>query len=880
MAEALRARRAHPAPAVAEPARRRRRRPRRAGRRARRAPRSGHRPRRNGRARAKRATGARGATLYCTLEPCNHHGPHPAVRAGRRCAAGIARVVVGDARSEPAVSRRRAASGSRPRASTMRLGRARRGGPRSGLALRRHARVRAPVRGPEDRDVARWLLRAAPDGRRAAGRPFYLTGDAARRDVHIGCGAGATWCSSARGRWPPTAPRLDGRLVQTLTTRARPRIRCRPTWTPTSASAPAGARPHRVFAGARGGRGPAAAPIDRHGGRGRAVRRTRRPRRPDGRSLARFRERGGHVLLVEGGPTLAASFLAARPGRSLGLVRRARRARLGVQLADVRAAAASFHLTRIERVGADVKAVFDRLSFDDAPRRGRRREGGALMFTGLVREIGAIRSVRRGRRRRPSLEIDAADAAPGLRHRRQRRGERHLPDGDAPSTGSRFSVDLSAETLRATTAGRWRAGDRVHLEPSLRAADALGGHFVLGHVDGVGRVVRVGATGRRAAADGRARRRGVLAQLLPKGSIAVDGVSLTLDEGPFVRLVHGHARSRETLRETRLGGARGRRRASTSRSTSWPRRPRRRCGRPLATAHGDPPHGRGPGRCDRTSGTRMAVNAETRCKHHDGTREARLDSRRAGRAAPRRTDHRRGRRGPRERGGLHRGGGEGDAGDDQLPQQARPRPDLPRGDPRAAAGARTRADGRRQHRPRSARRSPCRSTRRRGITHRHLGARPRAHGAGVPRPGDARPRDLARPGHVFPLEAQPGGVLRRAGHTEAAVDLSRMAGLVPRRRPLRDHGRRREHGAAAAPARDRRRVRPASSSRLPISSPTAAGTRRLVHREIEVDLPTRSGSFRLVAYSTTVDQAVHLALVKGTFDPGDDRSWCACTPSA
>ena len=61
----------------------------------------------------------------------------------------------------------------------------------------------------------------------------------------------------------------------------------------------------------------------------------------------------------------------------------------------------------------------------------------------------------------------------------------------------------------------------------------------------------------------------------------------------------------------------------------------------------------------------------------------------------------------------------------------------------------------------------------------HLRARPRAHDPGRDRPRASRPRDLVQPGHVFPLKAAPGGVLERAGQTEAAVDLARLAGLNP-----------------------------------------------------------------------------------------------------
>jgi 3,4-dihydroxy 2-butanone 4-phosphate synthase/GTP cyclohydrolase II len=125
-----------------------------------------------------------------------------------------------------------------------------------------------------------------------------------------------------------------------------------------------------------------------------------------------------------------------------------------------------------------------------------------------------------------------------------------------------------------------------------------------------------------------------------------------------------------------------------------------------------------------------------------------------------------------------------------------------------------------------------------------------------------RPDDLARPGHVFPLEAQPGGVLQRAGHTEAVVDLCRLAGLYPAGvlcEILDDDG---------SMARLPRLRAMADAFGLPVVSiaDLIAHRRRhekLVRREIEIGLPTHHGPFRLVAYSTSVDASLHLALVKG-----------------
>jgi riboflavin synthase len=99
------------------------------------------------------------------------------------------------------------------------------------------------------------------------------------------------------------------------------------------------------------------------------------------------------------------------------------------------------------------------------------------------------------------------------------------PDG----AGSAFTVDVSNETLSKTTLDSWAPGRRINLERALRAGDELGGHIVSGHVDGVARILDV-------RADGESRR--LLLELppplarfvAPKGSVALDGTSLTVNE--------------------------------------------------------------------------------------------------------------------------------------------------------------------------------------------------------------------------------------------------------------------------------------------------------------------------------------------------------------
>ncbi len=127
------------------------------------------------------------------------------------------------------------------------------------------------------------------------------------------------------------------------------------------------------------------------------------------------------------------------------------------------------------------------------------------------------------------------------------------------------------------------------------------------------------------------------------------------------------------------------------------------------------------------------------------------------------------------------------------------------------------------------------------------------------------PSDLRRPGHIQPVRARPGGVLQRVGHTEAAVDLARLAGLNPagviceilqadgsaaRRPELEEFAR--QHGLTF----------------VTIAELVAYRLKKeqLVHRAAEARLPTEFGEFRVVAYANDVDRAQHVALVMGEID--------------
>ncbi|OGX38519.1 MAG: riboflavin synthase subunit alpha [Omnitrophica WOR_2 bacterium RIFCSPHIGHO2_02_FULL_68_15] len=173
------------------------------------------------------------------------------------------------------------------------------------------------------------------------------------------------------------------------------------------------------------------------------------------------------------------------------------------------------------------------------------------MFTGMIRHRGVVDALRLT----PSPRLVLR--APGLR---ARRGDSVAVDGVCLTVtrrvGPRLTFDLLAETLRVTTLGRRRPGDRVNLEPALRLGDALGGHWVLGHVDGVGRVTRrVPSTGGLTVtitAPPAVRR-----LLAPKGSIAVDGVSLTVGPrmaaGAFAVFLIPHTAAATTLGTRRPG---------------------------------------------------------------------------------------------------------------------------------------------------------------------------------------------------------------------------------------------------------------------------------------------------------------------------------------
>jgi riboflavin synthase len=149
------------------------------------------------------------------------------------------------------------------------------------------------------------------------------------------------------------------------------------------------------------------------------------------------------------------------------------------------------------------------------------------MFTGIVQTIGTVtRCVSKGG------DVEIAIAAPAGYMEGTALGDSIACNGCCLTVtqlvDGAFTADVSRETLSLTTLGDWEAGSRVNLEKALRAGDALGGHYVTGHVDGVATVAAI-------TDDARSRRLEFVVPLklaryiARKGSVTVDGVSLTVN---------------------------------------------------------------------------------------------------------------------------------------------------------------------------------------------------------------------------------------------------------------------------------------------------------------------------------------------------------------
>jgi riboflavin synthase len=172
------------------------------------------------------------------------------------------------------------------------------------------------------------------------------------------------------------------------------------------------------------------------------------------------------------------------------------------------------------------------------------------VFTGIIDAIGTI---------------DRTAETPAGRELRVRCAYRGLVAGESIALDGAcltvrefgdgwFTVAAVTTTLERTRIGDWRAGTRVNLERALRAGDRMGGHLVQGHVDAVGRVVRAAAEGDAWLVDVQVPPE-VAELLVPHGAIAVDGVSLTVNELPAADLLQ-LSLIEYTMRHTTLGDRR------------------------------------------------------------------------------------------------------------------------------------------------------------------------------------------------------------------------------------------------------------------------------------------------------------------------------------
>ncbi len=183
------------------------------------------------------------------------------------------------------------------------------------------------------------------------------------------------------------------------------------------------------------------------------------------------------------------------------------------------------------------------------------------MFTGIITDIGTVRLREdRGDTRliiatrydTGAIDLGASIACSGACLT--------VVDKGADADGHWFAIDASAETLACTAAGMWDAGRRLNLERALKVGDELGGHIVTGHVDAVGTIVSVVPVGDSVTVTVAAPA-ALAAHIAPKGSITVDGVSLTVNDvtdqpdgsAHFTLNIIPHTQAMTTLDEAAAG---------------------------------------------------------------------------------------------------------------------------------------------------------------------------------------------------------------------------------------------------------------------------------------------------------------------------------------
>jgi diaminohydroxyphosphoribosylaminopyrimidine deaminase / 5-amino-6-(5-phosphoribosylamino)uracil reductase len=458
---------------------------------------------------------AKGATLYVTLEPCSHFA-RTSPCADAVIAAGIGRVVVGIEDPDQRVSGRG-------------LARLRAAGIDVAIGVLSQACRRVTLghirRVTMNRPFVQLKLAVGTDGlvpRSTIGRPVWVTGPAAQRQAHllraeadailIGIDTALADDAQLTCRLPGMAARSPVRVVLDSDFRLSADSRLLRT---------ADIAPVMVFTTAETARRQLklapGQPVEVVG-----VARNSTGRGLDlSQVLQVLAGRGITRLLVEGGPRVAGAFLEAGLADECVIMH-------GCGPVGAEHGIQPFGSSGLERLSAanGWRPISTSVA-DDNRIDTYAFEGTKAMFTGLITDVGEVVARDGGRFTIRTGYLPASIAL----------GASICCDGccltatgvKADGHGAEFSVDVSNETLSKTTLGAWTAGRKVNLERSLKAGDELGGHIVSGHVDGTAKIVEVMSDGdsRRFMLEAPAH----LAQFLaPKGSVALDGTSLTVNE--------------------------------------------------------------------------------------------------------------------------------------------------------------------------------------------------------------------------------------------------------------------------------------------------------------------------------------------------------------